>query len=760
MRGGGLGCAFLPRVRDEDATRWSRPRRLLVGATGRASVALTRVDGARSHHRRERADRIVLGRGTPRGRSCRRRARVDRRKAAARWRRTRRGSLFPDGIDALLGDNGALTALVDLASFTSMVDSWNVPLRTFDLNGRAGVALAFGAARRDGLHLVHASSARSSDAPPSRYRTSERRSLRCRLTASRRRPRTWRSASSARRSGPRRAISILYLSESPRRPSFALRKIVRAVAAIRRGESDTLLLGNTEAVRDFCHARDVAAAAMLLALGARPATTSVPPAADVAFGTPPIPSSGWPGSTGRDEFASTPRSSGPTTSRLSSGTTPRSAASAGIPRRASTSSSASCWDSNQRRPNRLASGFRRHGIAPPRDTRTAPGAPQRTYAVADAHRRRSGCESSSRQQTATAATEGSRSTRATSSALARIRSIPKSSPCRGGVPLTEEPMPENLDWDTSGLGGKGRYARRLPARRARAARSTSSSPRISTSSPSRIQSPRVPRPARLVAYGIEVKPDRSPPVVTSSPPASTPSSRFVAIRPVRSDRGRAAHDSRLSARERDRSLCGTASRPRPLDLVARFGLAGKRSSPPSAGWARRTSGSTRDHRPPRVARECPTSSTSSAATARTPASPREGRVARHRRPRGLRRLRARQIRPTTTDLADSYSMPGTAPSSTVTRSASASSKRWRAAVPVVGARPEDPEEAGVDGALLARQIDPTDTAAIARAIIETFAMPREIPAGLARFGYGPFEKRAHAIVDDRRLHRAPRRAGR
>jgi NAD(P)-dependent dehydrogenase (short-subunit alcohol dehydrogenase family) len=47
-----------------------------------------------------------------------------------------RGSLEPDGIQ-----------------------SWESPLRTFDLNGRAGVALALGLGCRPHLRLVHANSA-------------------------------------------------------------------------------------------------------------------------------------------------------------------------------------------------------------------------------------------------------------------------------------------------------------------------------------------------------------------------------------------------------------------------------------------------------------------------------------------------------------------------------------------------------------------------------------------------------------------------
>jgi glycosyltransferase involved in cell wall biosynthesis len=79
-------------------------------------------------------------------------------------------------------------------------------------------------------------------------------------------------------------------------------------------------------------------------------------------------------------------------------------------------------------------------------------------------------------------------------------------------------------------------------------------------------------------------------------------------------------------------------------------------------------------------------------------------------------------------------------------------------VPVVGARPEDPEEQAIDGALLARQVDPNDGDAIARAIIDTLALPKSVPAGLDNFGYGPFEQRTHAIVDELTQLRARRSA--
>lgn len=57
---------------------------------------------------------------------------------------------------------------------------------------------------------------------------------------------------------------ILFNHESPRRPEqFLPRKVSRAVAAIRLGRQDELVLGDLDAVRDWSHAADVARAAWL-----------------------------------------------------------------------------------------------------------------------------------------------------------------------------------------------------------------------------------------------------------------------------------------------------------------------------------------------------------------------------------------------------------------------------------------------------------------------------------------------------------------
>lgn len=51
---------------------------------------------------------------------------------------------------------------------------------------------------------------------------------------------------------------ITFNHESPRRPDhFLPRKVTRGAAAIKLGRADTLELGSMDAVRDWCHARDV-----------------------------------------------------------------------------------------------------------------------------------------------------------------------------------------------------------------------------------------------------------------------------------------------------------------------------------------------------------------------------------------------------------------------------------------------------------------------------------------------------------------------
>ncbi len=61
------------------------------------------------------------------------------------------------------------------------------------------------------------------------------------------------------------SAGILYNHESPRRPAhFLPRKVTQGAAAIAAGRQQTLELGALDAVRDWCHAADVARAAWLM----------------------------------------------------------------------------------------------------------------------------------------------------------------------------------------------------------------------------------------------------------------------------------------------------------------------------------------------------------------------------------------------------------------------------------------------------------------------------------------------------------------
>ena len=67
------------------------------------------------------------------------------------------------------------------------------------------------------------------------------------------------------RHGVHASSGILYNHESPRRPEhFLPRKVTRGAAAISLGRQEQLELGDLGAVRDWCHARDVARAAWLM----------------------------------------------------------------------------------------------------------------------------------------------------------------------------------------------------------------------------------------------------------------------------------------------------------------------------------------------------------------------------------------------------------------------------------------------------------------------------------------------------------------
>jgi len=180
-----------------------------------------------------------------------------------------RGSL--DDAEGLLAANGPLDAVAHLAARTSVADSWQAPMATFDANARLTAALVFAAARHEGVRFVHASSAEIFGNAPSPVQDEDT-------------PIAPVSPYAVAKASAHLAVKlareglgvpahnlIFYLGESPRRAQhFVFRKITRTVAAIACGDATELVLGNTAVIRDFCHARDLANAVRVAVLGAPP----------------------------------------------------------------------------------------------------------------------------------------------------------------------------------------------------------------------------------------------------------------------------------------------------------------------------------------------------------------------------------------------------------------------------------------------------------------------------------------------------------
>jgi GDPmannose 4,6-dehydratase len=178
--------------------------------------------------------------------------------------------LAADGVEALIDACGALDAIVHLAGKTSVGESWRAPMETFEINARVSAALAFAAQARK-IAFVNASSAEifghaaegvqretTPIAPVSPYGVAKAAA---------------HMATSLTREemGARATNLVFYLGESARRaPHFVFRKITRGLAAVALGRADHVSLGNTSAIRDFCHADDFARAAEMFALGAAP----------------------------------------------------------------------------------------------------------------------------------------------------------------------------------------------------------------------------------------------------------------------------------------------------------------------------------------------------------------------------------------------------------------------------------------------------------------------------------------------------------
>jgi GDPmannose 4,6-dehydratase len=180
-------------------------------------------------------------------------------------------SLTADTVPALLAEAGPLDAVIHLAADSSVAASWQTPLACFDQNARLTASLAYALAKTPSVRLVHMSSAEifgsaaspiqnesTPIAPTNPYGVAKASAhLAVRL---------------AREGFHAPASNLIgYLAESERRPPhFVFRKITRGLAEVSLGLRPKLSLGNTSVVRDFCHARDVATATVLLATDAPP----------------------------------------------------------------------------------------------------------------------------------------------------------------------------------------------------------------------------------------------------------------------------------------------------------------------------------------------------------------------------------------------------------------------------------------------------------------------------------------------------------
>lgn len=177
-------------------------------------------------------------------------------------------ALTAESASRLLDEAGAIDAVIHLAGRSSVAASWQDPMGTFDDNARLAAALLFEVAKRDGVRFVHASSAEifGSAKTPMQNEATPLAPISPYAVAKA----AGHMAVQVARTGLGVPASnvIFYLGESPRRaPSFVFRKITKTVAAIAKGREEHLVLGNTAVVRDFCHARDLARGAVMLALG-------------------------------------------------------------------------------------------------------------------------------------------------------------------------------------------------------------------------------------------------------------------------------------------------------------------------------------------------------------------------------------------------------------------------------------------------------------------------------------------------------------
>jgi GDPmannose 4,6-dehydratase len=189
---------------------------------------------------------------------------------------------LPPGASAIPGDSRDTSSLdaalrqcapdvvYNLASISSVADSWQHPELAADINGLGTLRLL--AAIHDSkrpTRFVQASSAEIfGDAPAPQNEETPVRPVSPYGAA---KAFAHHAVSAYRAAGVWAAAAILYNHESPRRPDrFVTRKITAAVARIAEGSDEQLVLGNLEARRDWGYARDYMEAMTLLALRDQP----------------------------------------------------------------------------------------------------------------------------------------------------------------------------------------------------------------------------------------------------------------------------------------------------------------------------------------------------------------------------------------------------------------------------------------------------------------------------------------------------------
>jgi len=324
------------------------------------------------------------------------------------------------------------------------------------------------------------------------------------------------------------------------------------------------------------------------------------------------------------------------------------------------------------------------------------------------------------------------------------------------MPFTAEAIPENLDWDVSGLGGKARFARAV----VRAAFRRGPFDLVLCTHVNLLQLAypiaRLQRaPIALFVYGIEVKQP------TSKPLANHFASKVDAVVSIRRHTTRAFRSwakldnvpDYLLENAIDLSRYGIA--PKAPDLVERFGLGGKRVVMTLSRLGEQYIGVDEVLGAlGRLVRMVP-----DAMYLVGGGGPDLSRLQDKAKALGVDRhvvfagfvpdeRKADYYR-----LGDAYAMPGSGPDFDRYPARFAFLEAMACGVPVVGARCEDEEERVLDGALLARQVDPHDSEAIARSLAEALAMPKATPPGLGRFGYPSFEARWHKILNEILQHK-------